>query len=129
MVYPGVAMLEGRVSEEEVQEVKVAVDVSDGELMIFWWSCEWEEKTVGRRQRGGVSYSLPEWTSCVSTPARLSRSLLQLSTLSIGSRTCGPSGSCSSVRSSQSHTLLLLLLNRAAELGSSIRGPRFLNRA
>ena len=42
VVHPGVAMLDGRVSDEEVREVKVAVVVRDGELMIFCWRCEWE---------------------------------------------------------------------------------------
>ena len=35
VVHPGVAMLEGRVSGEDVREVKVVVDVRDGELMVF----------------------------------------------------------------------------------------------
>ena len=39
VVHPGVATLDGRVLGEEVREVKVAVDVRDGELMMF---CEWE---------------------------------------------------------------------------------------
>ena len=34
VVHPGVATLEGRVAGEEVQEVKVAVEVSEGELMM-----------------------------------------------------------------------------------------------
>ena len=43
VVHPGVATLDGRVSGEEVREVKVAVEVRDGELMMFGeWSCEWE---------------------------------------------------------------------------------------
>ena len=33
--HPGVAMVDGRVSGDEVREVKVAVDVSEGELMMF----------------------------------------------------------------------------------------------
>ena len=59
VAHPGVAMLDGRVSGDEVRDVKVAVDVKEGELMLFdgWW-CEWEEKTGGRRRRGGVSYTL-----------------------------------------------------------------------
>ena len=43
---------------------------------------------MGRRQRDGVSYSLPKRTSHVSAPAQLSKSLLWLNTLSIGSGTC-----------------------------------------
>ena len=35
VVHPGVAMLDGRVLGEEVREVKVAVNVRDGELMMF----------------------------------------------------------------------------------------------
>ena len=35
VVHPGVATLEGRVMGEEVREVKVAVQVMDGELMMF----------------------------------------------------------------------------------------------
>ena len=43
VAHPGVATLDGRVSGEEVQEVKVAVEVREGELMMFdEWSCEWE---------------------------------------------------------------------------------------
>ena len=65
----------------------MAVDVKERELIVFdKWSCEWEK--TGRRRRGGVFYSSLEWTLHVSTPAQLSRSLLQLSILSIGSRTC-----------------------------------------
>ena len=43
VAHPGVATLDGRVSGEEVQEVKVVVEVREGELMMFdeWW-CEWE---------------------------------------------------------------------------------------
>ena len=128
VVHPGVATLDGRVSGEEEREVKVAVDVRERELMMFdgWW-CKWEW-TEGRRQRGGVSYSPPEWTLRVSTPAQLSRSLLWPSILSIGSRTFVPMESCGGARSSRSHTLLLLLLNQAAELGSSGCGLHFLGR-
>ena len=36
-------MLDGKVSEEEVQEVKVVVEVKEGELMMGdEWFCEWE---------------------------------------------------------------------------------------
>ena len=49
------------------------VDVKEGELIVF---SEWEEGTEGRRQRGGVSYSLPGQTWHISTPTQLSRSLL-----------------------------------------------------
>ena len=43
VAHPGVATLDGRVSGDEVREVKVAVDVSEGELMMFGeWFCEWE---------------------------------------------------------------------------------------
>ena len=54
-----VATLDGRVLGEEEREVRVMMDVKDGELMIFEWSGEWEERTEGRRRRGGVSYSPP----------------------------------------------------------------------
>ena len=71
VTHPGVATLDGRVSGDEVQDVKVAVEVKEGELMMFdKWSCEWEEKFLERRQRGGVSYSPPGRTLHVSTPAR-----------------------------------------------------------
>ena len=41
VTHPGVATLDGRVSGDEVQEVRVAVDVGEGELMMFdEWSCE-----------------------------------------------------------------------------------------
>ena len=129
VAHPGVATLDGRVSGEEVREVKVAVEVRDGELISSGEWCEWEETTEGGRRRGGVSYSPPERTLRVSTPARQSRSLLRPSTLSIGSRTCMPTESRGGVRSSRSRILLLLLLNRGAELGSSGRGPRFLGKA
>ena len=88
VVYLGVVTLEGRVSGEEVQEVRVAVEVSEGELISCDEWCEWEEKIGERRRRGGVSYTPRGWTSHVSTPARLSRSLLWPSTLSIRSGTC-----------------------------------------
>ena len=35
VAHPGVATFKGRVSGEEVREVKVVVDVSEGELMMF----------------------------------------------------------------------------------------------
>ena len=35
VAHPGVATLDGRVSGEEVQEVRVAVDVSNGKFMTF----------------------------------------------------------------------------------------------
>ena len=127
VAHPGVATLDGRVSGDEVREVKVAVDVSEGELMMFGeWCCRWEKRTEERRRRGGVSDSLPGWTSHVSTPARLSRSLLRPSILSIGSSTCAPTGSHGGVRSSRFRILLRLLLNRVAELGSSGCGLHFL---
>ena len=45
VVHLGVAMLEGRVSGEEAQEDKVAVVVSEGELMMFGeWLCRWDCK-------------------------------------------------------------------------------------
>ena len=105
MVHQGVVMLDGRVSGEEDREAKVAVEVKDGELMMFdeWWGSE------ERRQRGGVSYSPPEQTLCVSTPTWLSRSLLWPSILSIRSRTCGLTEHHSGVGSSRSRTLPLLL--------------------
>ena len=78
MVHLGVATLEGRVLRDKEQEVKIAVDVKKGKLMVFdEWGCEWERKTEGGRQRDRVSYSLLGWTWHVSTPARLSRSPLQ----------------------------------------------------
>ena len=41
VAHPGVATLDGRVSGEEVREVKVAVEVREGELMMFdEWFCE-----------------------------------------------------------------------------------------
>ena len=102
------------------------MEVRDGELMMFnEWDYEWEEKSEGRRQKGGVSYSPPERTSHVLTPTRLSRSLLRPSTLSIGSGTCEPTGNCGGIRSSRSRILLCLLLDRAAELVSSGHGLCF----
>ena len=101
--------------------------VRDGELILFVeWLCEWGERVEGRRQKSGVSYSPPGQTWHVSTPVWLSRSPLWLNTLSIRSRTCMPTGSHSGVRSSQSHILLLLLLNWVVELGSSGCGLHFL---
>ena len=35
VAHPGVATLDGRVSGDEVRDVKVAVEVRDGELMMF----------------------------------------------------------------------------------------------
>ena len=100
-VHLGVATLDGRVLGEEEREVRVAVLVREGELMMCGkWVCEWEEWTEGRRRRGGVSYSPPGWTWHVSTPTQLSRSLLQPNTLSIGSETCVPSENLSGARSS-----------------------------
>ena len=129
VAHPGVATLDGRVSGDEVRDGKVAVEVKDGELIVFdEWSCEWERGSEGGRRRGGVSYSPPERTWHVLTPARLSRSLLRPNILSIGSGTCEPTGSRGGARSSRSRTLLRLLLNRVAELGSSGRGPRFLDK-
>ena len=89
VVHPGVATLDGRVVGDKGLEDRVAVDVNKGELMIFDERvCEWEEGTEGRRWRGGISYSPPGQTLHVSTPAWPSRSLLWLSTLSIGSGIC-----------------------------------------
>ena len=105
------------------------MEVRDGEFMMNdEWSCKWEERTEGRRQRGGVSYSPPGWTLHVSTPAQQSRSLLWPSTLSIRSGTCAPTGSHSGAGSSRFRILLCLLLNQAAKLGSSGRGLHFLGR-
>ena len=43
VVHLGVATLDGRVSGEEVREVRVTVEVKDGELMMDdKWFCEWE---------------------------------------------------------------------------------------
>ena len=55
---------------------------------------------------------------CVSTPAWLSRSLLQPNTLSIGSGTCVLTEHHSGIGSSQFHILLHLLLDLVAEQGS-----------
>ena len=80
---------DGRVAEDEGQEDKAAVEVSKEELMFGdECVCKWEEKSEGRRWRGRVSYSPPEWTLHVLTPAQLSTSLLWPSILSIGSSTC-----------------------------------------
>ena len=112
MVHLGVATLEGRVLGDEEREGRVVVDVKEGELMMVGgWFCEWEERTGGKRQRSGVSYSPPGQTSHVSTPARLSRSLLWLSILSIGSRTCVLTECHSGVRFSRSRIPLHLLSN------------------
>ena len=49
MVHPGVATLDGRVVGDEEWEVKVTVDVREGELMLFierFCEREWEQ---GRR--------------------------------------------------------------------------------
>ena len=126
VVHPGVATLDGRVAGDERQEDKVAVEVRVGELMMCnEWFCK-GGKTEGRRQRGGVSYSLSEQTLHVSTPTWQSRSLLWPNTLSIRSGTCVLTGSHSGIISSQSHTLLLLLLKWEVELGSSSHGLHFL---
>ena len=43
MVHPGVATFEGRVSGDEVREVKVVVEVKEGELILCGeWCCEWK---------------------------------------------------------------------------------------
>ena len=43
VAHPGVATLDGRVSGDEVREVRVAVEVRDGELMMSdEWFYEWE---------------------------------------------------------------------------------------
>ena len=84
-------MFDGSMAEEGEQEDRVAVDVKEGEFMMFNEQvCEQEENTDGGRQRGEVSYSLQEWTLHVSTPTWLSRSLLQPNILSIGSNTSVP---------------------------------------
>ena len=58
-VHPGVMMFDGKVVGDEGQEDRVAVNVKEGELMMFIrWLCEWGKRTGGRRQRGGVSYTL-----------------------------------------------------------------------
>ena len=127
VVHLEVATLEGRVSGDEEREAKIAADIGEGELMMCdEWVCERVEE---RRWRDEVSYSLLRWTSCVSAPAQLSRSLLRLNTPSIGQGTCMQMGNYGGIRSFQSCTLLLPLLNQAAELGSSSCGHRFLGRA
>ena len=79
----------------------MAMEVKDGELMMFGgWFCKWGERTEERRWSGGVSYSPPGQTLYISTPAQLSRSLLQLNILSIGSGTCVLMENCGGVRSS-----------------------------
>ena len=129
VVHSRVVMVEERVFGDKEQEVRVVVDVKEGELIVFdGRCCEWE-KTEGRKWRGGVSYSPPGWTWGVSTPTRLSRSLLWLNIPSIRSGTFVLSGNLCGARSSQSHILLLLLLNWMAELGSSGCGPCFLSKA
>ena len=121
-------MLDGRVAGDKGREDRVVVDVKKGELMMCSkWFCKWEERIEGRQWRGGVFYSPPGWTLHVSTPTQLSRSLLQLNTLSIRSGICMPMGNHSGVRSSQSHTLLLQL-NWGVELGSSSHGLYFLRK-
>ena len=56
--HPGVTTLEGSISENKVQEERVAVEVREGELMMCdEWFCELEETTKRRRLRGGVSYT------------------------------------------------------------------------
>ena len=125
-VHLRVATLDGRVLEEEEREVRVAVLVREGELMMCdKWVYEWEERTEGRRQRSGVSYSLPEQTLHASTPAWQSRNLLWPSIPSIRSGTCMLMGYHSGIESSQFHIPLLLLLDWKAELGSSSCGPHF----
>ena len=100
-VHPGMGTLDGRVSENEEQEVKVAVFVKDRELIVYnEWVCEWEERTEGRRQRDRVFYSPQGQTSHVLTPTQLSRSLLWSNILSIRSGICVPLGSCGGARSS-----------------------------
>ena len=57
-VYPGVVTFDGSIAGEEGQEDRMVVEVRGRELMMCSeWFCKWEEKTEGRRQRGGVSYS------------------------------------------------------------------------
>ena len=75
--------------------------VKDEELIVYnKWFCKWGERTEERRQKGGVSYSPPQWTLHVSTPAWLSRSLLWPSIPSIGSSTFVLMESHSGTRSS-----------------------------
>ena len=41
MVHPGVVTLEGRVFGDKERDVRVAVDIKEGELMMFdKWVCE-----------------------------------------------------------------------------------------
>ena len=123
VVHPGVVMLEGRVSGDEEQEVRVVVVVREEELIVCNGRvCEQEERNERRRRRGEVSYSPPGQTSRVLTPARLSKSLLQPNIPSIGSGTCVLTENHGGIRSFQSRILLLLLLNRVVELGSSSHG-------
>ena len=110
-VHLGVTMFDGSIAGEEGQEDKVAVDVKERELMMCSkLFCEWEKGTEGRRWKGGVFYSLQEWTLHISTPTQLSRSLLQPNTLPIRSGTFMPMGHHGGIRSSRSHILLHLLL-------------------
>ena len=68
-VHLEMTILEGRVSRDEKREVRVAVEVREGELIVCdKWVCKWEERTEERRQRDGVSYSLLKRTLHVSTP-------------------------------------------------------------
>ena len=76
---------------------------------------KWEEKTEGRRWRGGVPYTPQGQTWHVSTPTWLSRSLLWPNTLSNGSSTCMPLGCHGGVESSQFRILLHPLLDLEAE--------------
>ena len=89
------------------------------------WLYRWGKKTEERRLKGGVSYSLQGQTWHVLTPAWLSRSLLWLNTLSIGSGTCMPSECLGGIRSSPLHPLLCILLDLVMELGSSDHGWHF----
>ena len=68
-VHLEVVTIDRRVSGDEEQEVRVVVFVREGELMMFdKWLVEWKGRTEERRWRGGVSYSPPGQTLCVSTP-------------------------------------------------------------
>ena len=50
MVQLGVATLEGKIVEEEVQEDRIAVEVREEELILCDGRiCEWEERTEGKR--------------------------------------------------------------------------------
>ena len=112
--------LEGKIPEDKVQKVKVAVVVKDGELMMCdEWVCEWEERTEGGRQKGRISYTPQEWTLCVLVPAWQSMNFLQLNLLSIRSGTCVPLEHHGSIEFSQFHTLLYLLLGLVVGQGSS----------